>query len=68
MVVGLQQHQVLPCVSIPDEDMAAVRAAHHKIISPETRLLDLHAQPEQQREMSVNGSLQNTLHCIRITN
>lgn len=44
MVVGLQQHQVLSRVSVPDEDMATIRATHHKVIPPETRLFNLHAQ------------------------
>lgn len=47
MVVGLQQHQVLSCVSVPDEDVATIRAAHHKVIPPETRLLNLQTQPGQ---------------------
>lgn len=43
MVISLQQHQVLSCVSVPDEDVATIRATHHKIIPPETGLLNLHA-------------------------
>lgn len=46
---------------VPDEDVATIRAAHHKVIPPETRLLNLHAQPGQQSQMSVNGSLQNMI-------
>lgn len=41
VIVGLQQHQVLPRVSVPDEDVAAVGATQHKVVAPETRLLDL---------------------------
>lgn len=41
VVVGLQQHEVLRRVSVPDEDVAAVRAAHHKVVAPETRFFNL---------------------------
>lgn len=41
VVVGLQQHEVLCRVSVPDEDVAAVRAAHHKVVAPETRFFNL---------------------------
>lgn len=41
VVVCFQQHEVLGSVSVPDEDVAAVGAAHHKVVAPETRLLNL---------------------------
>lgn len=41
VVVGLQQHEVLGRVSVPDEDVAAVRAAHHKVVAPETGFFNL---------------------------
>lgn len=41
VVVGLEQHEVLGGVSVPDEDVAAVRTAHHKVVAPKTRLLYL---------------------------
>lgn len=44
VVVGLQQHEVLGRVSVPDEDVAAVRAAHHKVVAPEAGLLYLEAK------------------------
>lgn len=31
---------MLSRVSVPDEDVATIRAAHHKVIPPETRLLN----------------------------
>lgn len=35
VVVGLQKHQVLSGAAVPDEDVAAVRAAHHEVSAPE---------------------------------
>lgn len=44
MIISLQKHQVLSCMSVPDENMATVGATHYKVISPETRLLYLYSQ------------------------
>lgn len=44
MVVCFQQHEVLRSVSVPDEDVATVRAAHYKVVAPKTRLLNLERQ------------------------
>lgn len=44
MVVCFQQHEVLGSVSVPDEDVATVRAAHHKVVAPKTRLFNLERQ------------------------
>lgn len=41
MVVCLQQHEVLGGVPVPDEDVAAVGAAHHELVAPEAGLLYL---------------------------
>lgn len=41
MVVCFQQHEVLRSVSVPDEDVAAVGAAHYEVVAPKTRLLNL---------------------------
>lgn len=49
MVVCFQQHEVLGSVSVPDEDVAAVRAAHYKVVAPETRLLNLERQNTKSR-------------------
>ena len=50
VVVGFEQHQVLGGVSVPDEDVAAVGAAHHKVVAPETRLLYLRVK--KMKEMT----------------
>lgn len=42
VVVSFKQHEVLGGVSVPDEDVSAVGAAHHKVVSPEARLFYLH--------------------------
>lgn len=47
MVVGLQQHEVLCRVSVPDEDVAAVGAAHHKVVAPETGFFNLKRKKDQ---------------------
>lgn len=44
MVVGFQQHQMLSRMSVPDKDVATIRAAHHKVITPETGFFNLHTQ------------------------
>lgn len=41
VVVGFEQHEVFCGVSVPDEDVSAVRAAHHEVVTPETGLLYL---------------------------
>ena len=41
VAVGLQQHHQFARLSVPHEDVTAVRAAHHETVSPERRLLDL---------------------------
>lgn len=41
VVVGFQQHEVLCSVSVPNEDVAAIRTAHHKVVAPKTGLLYL---------------------------
>lgn len=41
VVVGFEQHEVLCSVSVPDEDVAAIRTAHHKVIAPKAGLLYL---------------------------
>lgn len=59
VVVGFEQHEVLCCVSVPDEDVSAVGAAHHKVVAPETRLLYL--KPKNHFELF------NTLQTIKGT-
>lgn len=49
MVVCFQQHEVLRSVSVPDEDVATVRAAHYKVVAPKTRLLNLERQNTKSR-------------------
>lgn len=44
MVVCFQEHEVLCCVSVPDEDVATVRTAHYEVVAPKTRLLNLEIQ------------------------
>lgn len=41
VVVGFEQHEVLRRVSVPDEDVTAVGAAHHKVVAPKTGFLNL---------------------------
>lgn len=41
VVIGLEQHEVLCGVSVPDKDVAAVGTAHYKIVAPKARLLYL---------------------------
>lgn len=41
VVVGFEQHEVLRRVSVPDEDVAAVGATHHKVVAPKTGFLNL---------------------------
>ena len=41
VAVGLQQVDQASELSVPDEDMAAVRAAHHKLVTPEVGFLYL---------------------------
>lgn len=48
VVVGFEQHEVLRCVSVPDEDVAAVRAAHHKVVAPKTGFLNLDVMIKSQ--------------------
>lgn len=49
VVVGLEQHEVLRGVSVPDKDVAAVGTAHHKIVAPKARLFYL-----EIKEMRLN--------------
>lgn len=44
VVVCFQQHEVLGSVSVPDEDVATVGAAHYEVVAPKTRLLNLERQ------------------------
>ena len=63
VVVGLQQHEVLSRVAVPHEDVAAVRAAHHKVVAPETRLFDLEDEKQDkqpQRRYMSDGSVQHS--------
>lgn len=57
VVVGFEQHEVLRGVSVPDEDVAAVWAAHHKIVAPETRLLYLKMRGKmREKKNTMNAS------------
>lgn len=62
MVVCFQQHEVLGSVSVPDEDVAAVRAAHDKVVAPETRLLNLERQNTKSRFHCLTAEVKSELN------
>lgn len=55
VVVGLQQHEVLGRVSVPDEDVATVGAAHHKVVAPETGFFNLEVAKKKKKQKTAQS-------------
>lgn len=46
MMVALHYHYQLPTITTPNEDVTAIRAAHHVVVAPKSGLFYLNQRPD----------------------